>query len=100
MKHYELIPEYNRQKSFYKKAHVTEYSKNYSILTSYKTEVAAIQGKTFFRLWDDYSVTTLNHVNEYRQQNGLDSISKKEWLEIPVSGNQIINIIASVREAS
>ena len=81
---YELKPIHNRQKSFYGKATVTT-ANNKSVLTSYTTEVCYIDHSgNFHRLWDGYSVTTMNHINEYRQQNGLETLSKKEWLNIPV----------------
>ena len=88
MKHYELTPIYDSRKSFYKKAYVTEYTPEHSILRSYNTEVAAIKNGRFIRLWSDYSDTTQRHINEYRQQAGLDPISKKEWLNLPIEGKK------------
>ena len=94
---YNLRSEYSRQKSFYGKAIVTEYSNKLSILTSYKTEVAMIKNGIFYRLWNGYSVTTQNHINEYRQQNGMEKLSKSEWLSIPVNTeNPVIDIIQAI----
>jgi len=94
---YNLRSEYSRQKSFYGKAIVTEYSNRLSILTSYTTEVAMIKNGIFYRLWNGYSVTTQNHINEYRQQNGMEKLSKAEWLSIPVNTeNPIIDIIQAI----
>ena len=94
---YNLRSEYSRQKSFYGKAIVTEYSNRLSILTSYKTEVAMIKNGIFYRLWNGYSVTTQNHINEYRQQNGMEKLSKAEWLSIPVNTeNPVIDIIQAI----
>lgn len=94
---YNLRSEYSRQKSFYGKAIVTEYNNRFSILTSYTTEVAMIKNGIFYRLWNGYSVTTQNHINEYRQQNGMEKLSKSEWLSIPVNTeNPIIDIIQAI----
>lgn len=82
MEKFELKPIYNRQKSFYKKATVYTSGSN-STLQSYDTKVCSIINGVFVRHWSGYSVTTMNHVNEYRQQNGLDTLSKSEWLSIP-----------------
>lgn len=59
---YELIPT-NGRKSFYGKAIVNE-NNGEKVLTSYETEVAKIDNKgRFIKLWNDYSVTTMNHIN-------------------------------------
>ena len=80
----ELTPQYTRQKSFYGKARVIKAGRK-SLLRSYDTIVCGINTKgKFVRLWNDYSVTTMAHVNEYRQQNGMPALSKKEWNEMEV----------------
>lgn len=80
----ELTPQYTRQKSFYGKARVIKTGKK-SLLRSYDTIVCGINTKgKFVRLWNDYSVTTMLHINEYRQQNGMPALSKKEWNEMEV----------------
>ena len=68
------LPGSNYRASFY----INE--KGEKVLTSYYTEVCKIgkRGK-FTRLWKDYSLTTLKHVNTFRSMNGLTTISKKEW---------------------
>lgn len=75
---YEVIP-HNGRKSFYGKAIVTEVNGN-KTLTSYTTDVARIgkEGR-FIKLWNGYSVTTMNHVNAFRVMNGLNALTKKEW---------------------
>lgn len=81
---YELYPIHDPRKSFYGKAHV--FVRNGSkILISYKTEVCEItaDGK-FNQLWGGYSATTMRHINEFRQQNGLEKLSKKEWEALPL----------------
>lgn len=82
MSRYALIPVDGR-KSFYNKAIVTDYNGT-KTLTSYATDVAKIdiQGN-FIKLWGGYSATTMRHINAFRIENGLQAISKKEWLEIP-----------------
>ena len=75
---YEVIP-HNGRKSFYGKAIVTEVNGN-KTLTSYTTDVARIDKEgNFFKLWNGYSVTTMNHVNAFRTMNGLNALTKKEW---------------------
>lgn len=78
---YELIPQ-NGRKSFYGKAIVT-ISNGIQTLTSYTTDVARIDTQgNFEKLWNGYSVTTMNHVNSFRIINGLRPISKSEWERI------------------
>ena len=52
------------------------------------TDVARIdaQGR-FIRLWNGYSVTTMNHINSFRIMYGLEPISKQEWLMILPEGD-------------
>lgn len=78
-----LKPTYG-QKSFYGKAHTFEKDgKIY--LRSYETIVAVIDNSgKFHRLWDNYSATTQNHINSFRETLGLKRISKKEWVAMPV----------------
>ena len=79
---YEVIP-HNGRKSFYGKAIVTEWDGR-KTLTSYSTDVARIESDgRFIKLWGGYSVTTMNHINAFRIMNGLNALTKKEWLEIP-----------------
>ena len=52
------------------------------ILKSYYTEVAAIVGGSFFKLWEGYSVTTMKHINAFRDYFGLNHIGKREWIEM------------------
>ena len=70
--HYGIIPtkEYDlpatRQKSFYGKARIIEDVNGEIFLRSYDTLVAYInKAGEFIRLWDGYSVTTMNHVNDF-----------------------------------
>lgn len=55
------------------------------ILQSYYTEVAEIRNTgEFIKLWDGFSVTTLKHINAFREFAGMDTISKREWIEMEV----------------
>lgn len=78
------------QCSFYGKAKEIEWN-GFKYLKSYKTIVCAITPtKEFIRLWDSWSATTAKHVNEFRNNNGMNSLSKKEWKALPVEENYII----------
>lgn len=64
------------------------------ILKSYETEVAAIVGGSFFKLWNGYSVTTLKHINLFADYFGFSRLSKREWVEMNtpetvVAGNEL-----------
>lgn len=84
MRKYELKTENTNQKSFYGKAVVTVYNPDFIVLTSYKTDVAAIIDGEFVRLWGGWSATTAKHVHEFVLQNGFKPINKAEWLKLPV----------------
>ncbi len=100
MKRFELKPN-TRQKSFYGKAIVTEYSKNLTILTSYDTEVAAIKNGEFIRLWDSWSATTNKHVNAFLNYYDIESISKSQWNKTPVTHrNMLVDIIKATRNSA
>ena len=78
------------QKSYYGKAIIIEDKFGNKRLKSYKTIVAEITKKgKFKRLWEGYSRTTMNHINEFRKENGLEKISAKEWKNLQVEkGNE------------
>ena len=54
------------------------------ILQSYYTKVCRydIQTGLFEKTWDGFSVTTLKHVNIFREFLGLSKLSKREWIEL------------------
>ena len=88
MKTEKLKSEYGNQNSYYGKAKINYLDNGTKELISYKTKVAIItKGGNFIRLWDGYSLTTMNHINEFRMQNGLSKINKAEWMKIPVNNN-------------
>lgn len=82
---YELKPQYDRQKSFYKKANVYRDDEGNLLLMSYTTIVAEItdamateDGKPKLKVNGWYSNTTARHINEFAQQHGFNKMSKKE----------------------
>lgn len=71
------------QKSYYGKAK-TRIENGGIVLRSYDTDVAMIDGNgNFHRLWNGYSRTTMNHVNDFRREHGLEMLNKKAWDNIP-----------------
>ena len=73
------------QKSYYGKAIVIEDKFGSKRLKSYNTIVAEITKKgEFKRLWEGYSQTTMNHINDFRKENGLETINAKEWKKLEV----------------
>ena len=54
------------------------------ILQSYYTDVCSYNLKSdkFTKTWNGFSVTTLKHINIFRQFLGLKAISKREWIEL------------------
>jgi len=54
------------------------------ILQSYYTDVCEIKNGDFIKLWDGFSVTTLNHINAFRKMAGLKAISKYEWVMMDI----------------
>lgn len=72
------------QKSYYGKAMILE-DDNFIVLRSYDTEVIAIdkEKNTIIRLWNGWSKTTNNHINDFLRLYGFSAMSKKEWLNMP-----------------
>ena len=82
---YELMARFDRCKSFYRKAHVTETAEYY-ILISYNTEILRLDkadGRITFLCHSDwaYSQTTNRHINEFLLQfTNERKLSKREIL--------------------
>lgn len=76
---YELQPTNNR-KSFYGKVKVIERDNGTVELQSYNTIVARIRNGKFERLWDDYSATTMNHINSFLDAFGISGGGKAWWM--------------------
>ena len=84
MKEYELKPTNNR-KSFYGKAVVIERENGDIELKSYNTIVARIRKGTLQRLWDGYSMTTMNHINSFIDLFGISGGGKAWWQSLDVA---------------
>lgn len=83
MRMFNLAPTINR-KSFYGKAKVIERDNGDIELQSYDTIVCRIRDGKFERLWDDYSVTTMTHVNSFIDTYGIDGGGKAWWTALEV----------------
>ena len=81
---YDLTP--SNQKSYYGKAKILETDSGYYLM-SYATVVCYItRNKALLvKLWNDYSLTTSKHINDFLKFYGLRRYSKREWLELPYS---------------
>jgi hypothetical protein len=72
-------------------------------LVSYETIVASITDNRLHRHWNDYSVTTMNHVNSFSRLFNVEGVSKHEWESMDVEkidykvASEIENIIVPVR---
>ncbi len=84
MKKYELIPKVTNRKSFYKKAYVIEIVPGVYQLQSYQTIVCEVYHGKFRRFWNDYSATTMTHINDFIALFNIPGGGKKWWLEQPV----------------
>ena len=74
---YELTPRFDSRKSFYGKAHVTEYPNGRKVLTSYETNVAEITADGKPIVYGKWSQTTTRHQKEFLKQNGFfDNLDK------------------------
>lgn len=81
---FELKPVDGR-KSFYGKAVVRQINGK-AYLFSYGTPVIRRnRDGSFTRLWAGYSVTTMRHINAFLDHYGAGSMSKSEWLALPVA---------------
>ena len=54
------------------------------VLVSYDTPVCAVRGGEFVRLWPGYSATTMRHVNMFRAEHCMPSITKSQWEKMEV----------------
>ena len=51
-------------------------------LYSYGTHVATVSGGQFFKQWDGYTVTTLIHINKFREWLGFPRLTGDQWLKL------------------
>ena len=82
---YELKPQFDNAKSFYRKANIYRNNKGSIFLMSYETIVAEIKDATITETGNQqaivygwYSMTTSRHINEFLRQNGFVTLNKKE----------------------
>jgi len=75
----ELSP-VNSRASFYGKAHMYWNDEGERVLRSYNTDVCKVDnfGK-FIKLWDGYSMTTMNHINSFLAVCGISGGGKAWW---------------------
>jgi hypothetical protein len=74
---YELTPEHDHAKSFYRKAMVRIHPDGSKTLRSYDTDVAELRnGKAYVK--GAYSPTTLRHIKEFLLQHSYPATSKKQ----------------------
>lgn len=68
------------RKSFYGKAVAIENNNGEKLLQSYETVVCKIDSDgNFVRLWNDYSATTMRHVNAFISFYGISGGGKAWW---------------------
>ena len=77
------------RKSFYGKAKAyIDDNTGVVELKSYDTIVARIEGGNFYRLWNDYSATTMRHIRAFISEFNLPfDGSAKWWRSLPVTEN-------------
>lgn len=68
---YELDCRFDSRKSFYGKAHITEYPNGRKVLTSYTTQVAEITADRKPIVYGIWSNTTTRHQKEFLKQHGF-----------------------------
>ena len=77
-----LSPVDGRQ-SFYNKCYVQREGKALC-LYSYNTKVASIIGEKVVRHWNEYSATTMRHINAFVAHYGVEGGGKAWWCALPV----------------
>ena len=70
-----ILPESNNRALI-----ITDGKRSY--LQSYDTVILMYQDGKLFKLWNDYSKTTLKHINTFLSMQGLKTLNKKEWLAL------------------
>lgn len=80
--------QYERRKSFYNKAKLFVCG-NTVVLRSYDTFVCALYRGRFYRLWDDYSATTMRHINSFIDEYGLTGGGKSWWMNLPICSDKV-----------
>lgn len=78
-------------KGSYDRAAIIYHTNNSVILRSYYTDIAVIYKGKFYKIWKGFTVTTLKHINLFREENSFPTLNKREWIELPVYENVIDN---------
>ena len=68
----------------YNNAYYEETERGYD-LVSYTTYVAGIVSGEFVRYWEEYSATTMRHVNSFLVHFKREKITKKQWEAMEVT---------------
>lgn len=91
-----LQPRFSNRKSFYKKATIITNGDTIT-LHSYDTDVCSYNLKThtFKKLWNGYSRTTMEHINEFCNQYDLATFNKKQWDAYPCDNKEKYKVIAN-----
>lgn len=77
------------QKSYYRKAHILTDDNGNKFLQSYDTIVCGFVSGNFERYWNGYSVTTMNHINDFLKLLKLSIMNKKTWTSLTVKKTPI-----------
>ena len=72
------------RKSFYNKCYVEVEHDGSLSLYSYNTLVARFVNGRIVRKWQDYSTTTMRHINAFVAYCGVDGGGKKWWDSLEV----------------
>lgn len=70
------------RKSFYGKAYVLPVDGGIA-LYSYDTKVASCINGGIVKHWNDYSATTMRHINSFVQHCGIAGGGKAWWMGLP-----------------
>lgn len=73
-----LEPTYG-QKSFWKKAAVYKLGDGIQVLKSYSTVVMVKINGWYYKIWDDWSATTMLHINSFIDTYGGFRLNKRMW---------------------
>lgn len=77
------------QKDYYGKAYIIPSDDGGAALKSYETLVCKIDSDgNFTRLWNGYSRTTMNHINDFRKLYDLPALNKAAWMATPCENKE------------
>lgn len=55
---------------------------NAEYLQSYDTTILKIENGKITKYWNDYSATTMKHINTFLRMHNIKALSKKDWLSL------------------